>query len=272
VTAGGVIQIAFQQAPSAIVWLVTGEGKLIGMTFEREQNVFGWHVHDTDGVIESVAVLHGTPADEVWIGVKRTIGGVTKRYLERMQPQAMAADWSEQRTLCYADSAVLYEFETASAALTGLDHLEGKECVILADGMIHDRRTVSGGAITLDNAASKVVVGLPFTSEVQPMKQEVQLQDGTAQGRRFKLHKVTVRVDHSLGGEVSANSLDTTLPWARIPNQLLVGEATPLFTGERDMILESRHEAAVNLSVRQTEPFPLNITALIMIFDVYANN
>src|SRR3954470_12267663 len=73
VTAGGVRQIAFQQAPTAILWVVTNDGKLCGMTFEKEQNVFGWHVHETDGDIETVAVLHGTPADEVWCGVKRTI-------------------------------------------------------------------------------------------------------------------------------------------------------------------------------------------------------
>jgi hypothetical protein len=338
VTAGGVRQMAFQQAPTAILWVVTNDGKLAGMTFEREQNVFGWHIHDTDGKIETVAVLHGTPADEVWCGVKRetarvrsvecsltegevvlsmqsttgrlvgeavtgafipmgavivsidsdtqiTISGAatatrevavltfssmqTRRYVERMQPQAMAADWSEQRTLVYADSAKRYAYEEPQTEVAGLEHLEGRTVVILADGGVLDPRVVLNGAITLGAPASHVIVGLPYTSEVQPMKQEAQLQDGTAQGRRFKLHGVTLRMDHSLGGEVSANAADETLPWAKMPNPIVMGEATPLFSGERDLILDSRHEAAVNLTVRQRDPLPLNVTALVLRFDVY---
>jgi hypothetical protein len=81
-----------------------------------------------------------------------------------------------------------------------------------------------------------------------------------------------VRVDHSLGGEVNANPADASLPWARMPATIVMGEATPLFSGERDVIVESRHENAVNLTVRQRDPFPLNITALIMNFDVYDAN
>jgi hypothetical protein len=48
-----------------------------------------------------------------------------------------------------------------------------------------------------------------------------------------------------------------------------MGQAAPLLTGECDLILPSRHEAAVNVTVRQTQPFPLNITALILRFDTY---
>lgn len=340
VTAAGVRQLAFQQAPTAVLWVVTGDGKLAGMTFEREQNVFGWHVHETDGEIETIAVLHGTPADEVWLGVRRRIvdtqletAGITagsavvtlpgtaaravgeavagegipadavivsvdsstqltlsaaatrtdaaarlefrathhKRYVERMQPQAMAGDWSAQRTLIYADAAKVYQFDTPRADLTGVDHLEGRECVILTDGALHRNLVVRDGVLTLDAPASQVVVGLPFTSELQPMKQEVQLEDGTAQGRRFKLHGATVRVGHSQGGEVSANPEDATLPWSRLPNPIVLGGPAPLFTGERDLILESRHDAAVNLTVRQREPLPLNVTALILRFDVYGD-
>jgi hypothetical protein len=270
VTEGGVRQVAFQQAPT-IVWVITNEGKLCGMTFEREQNVFGWHVHETDGEFESVCVLHGTPADEVWCVVKRVIGGETFRYVERMDTTAMAADWDSQQVLVYADSAKLYDFDEPETELDGLEHLEGKECVILADGCVHRPLTVTDGELTLDTAALRVIVGLPFTSEVQPMKQEVQMQDGTAQGRQFKLHAVTVRVDHSLGGEAISNPDDSTLQWELLGNPIVLGEAPPLFTGERDIILESRHENAVNLTVRQRDPLPLNITALILRFDVYDN-
>jgi hypothetical protein len=80
VTQKGVSQFAVSTNPFSILWAISDDGKLLGMTYEVEQNVFGWHVHETDGLIESVAVVRGTNADEVWLAVNR--GGV--RQIERL--------------------------------------------------------------------------------------------------------------------------------------------------------------------------------------------
>ena len=45
----GFAEIAFAQQPDAIFWCVTTDGKLVGMTYERDQNVVGWHRHSTNG-------------------------------------------------------------------------------------------------------------------------------------------------------------------------------------------------------------------------------
>jgi len=320
VTAGGIRQLTFQQAPTAIVWAVTNEGRLIGMTFEREQNVFGWHVHSTfsraeddplfdpeDGRIETVAVLHGTPSDEVYIGVKRKVAGVYRRHVERLSGRMMAGEFQDRTRLSFSDCHSYFNYQTNQyeadgtvkllpngsrmpgpmpaavvdsidqpvgkrSVITGLAHLEGRRVVILADGVAEVPKVVTGGKITLQSPASVVVVGLPYESVLQPMKQEINLDDGTAQGRRFKLNGVTVRLIDSQGGEVSANPADPTLRWEPIRKRditIPLEAAPPLFTGERDIILESRHEGAVNLTVRTSEPLPLNLTALIMKYDVY---
>ena len=157
-------------------------------------------------------MLHGTPADEVWLSVKRVINGEEKRYVERMDTLAMGANWTDAHMLVYADAAKVFEFTTPTTVLTGLGHLEGKEYIILTDGTVHPKKTVDDGQITLDYPAKKIVVGLQYTSLLQPMKQEVPMQDGTAQGRRFKLHGVTLRVDHSLGGEVAGMTRTSRCP------------------------------------------------------------
>ena len=84
---GGFAETAFAQQPDAIYWAVTSDGKLVGMTYERDQNVVGWHRHSTQGTFESVASIYGgDKADEIWFSVARVIEGQTVRYIERFDP------------------------------------------------------------------------------------------------------------------------------------------------------------------------------------------
>lgn len=94
ITETGIIEIDYQQEPDSIIWIVLTNGRLIGLTYELNQNVFAFHHHELGGqgdkagniaVVESVAVIPpsgSTPREEVWITVKRFINGVTRRYVE----------------------------------------------------------------------------------------------------------------------------------------------------------------------------------------------
>lgn len=73
----------FAQNPHSIVWIVRSDGILIGLTYLREHEVWGWHRHDTDGYYEEVCVVPEGSEDAVYVIVRRTINGVTKRYIER---------------------------------------------------------------------------------------------------------------------------------------------------------------------------------------------
>lgn len=82
-TAGRVISMAYQAERDSILWAVTGNGVLIGMTYEPDQGVVGWHRHTTPGNFEAVETIYGTGDDETWVVVKRNIDGVNKRYIEK---------------------------------------------------------------------------------------------------------------------------------------------------------------------------------------------
>ena len=45
ITEGGLTQIAYQQEPNQIVYGVRGDGELVGLTYQREQQVSAWHRH-----------------------------------------------------------------------------------------------------------------------------------------------------------------------------------------------------------------------------------
>lgn len=75
---------AFQQIPHSIVWVVRSDGALLGLTYVREHEMCAWHQHEFDGTVENVCVVPEGDEDAVYLCVKRTIDGDTKRYIERM--------------------------------------------------------------------------------------------------------------------------------------------------------------------------------------------
>ena len=76
---------AYQQIPHSIVWCVRSDGALIGLTYIREHQIFGWHRHDTDGIVEDVAVISGTTEDILFMVVKRTVNSKVVRYIEYLK-------------------------------------------------------------------------------------------------------------------------------------------------------------------------------------------
>lgn len=79
-----IVAWAFQENPNSIIWIVRSDGALLSLTYERESGLIGWARHDTDGVVESIAVAEEGTEDAVYVVVRRTINSVTKRYVERL--------------------------------------------------------------------------------------------------------------------------------------------------------------------------------------------
>ncbi len=79
-----ITDMAFAKAPIQMVWFVSTSGLLLGLTYTPEQQIGAWHKHDTDGVFESCTTVAEGSEDRLYVIVKRTIDGQTKRYVERM--------------------------------------------------------------------------------------------------------------------------------------------------------------------------------------------
>ena len=272
ITEGGITQIAFQQQPDAVLWCVTGAGILAAMTYERSQNVVGWHRHNTDGEFESVAAIYGdNGADELWAIVKRTVNAQPVRYVERMDPDFRDALESEDKLgWLYLDCAKK-RTGSPTTSITGLSHLEGKTVAILGDGAVIPSQTVTGGAITLPTAAATVVVGLPYTSLLQPMPLDPgNLQDGTAQGRKMRVDRLILRLYRSLGGEVEVQ--DGT--WDNLYFRDIEGpmdQSPAVFTGDKQITVARSYETQGTVTIRQTAPLPLSILAIIPKYNVYGD-
>ena len=105
ISESGIVDMAYQQSPFNILWCVRADGKLAVFTRQIEQKVAGWALHETNGFYESVAVIPTSSYDEVWFVVRRTIDGVTKRYIEYM----VAPEFDEQQDAFFVHSGLIQD-------------------------------------------------------------------------------------------------------------------------------------------------------------------
>jgi hypothetical protein len=188
-----IVDMAFSKSPYPTVWAVSSNGKLLGLTYVPEQQIGAWHQHDTDGLFESICCVAEGVEDVLYAIVRRTINGVSKRYVERMRPRAFAT----QADCFFVDCGGTYS-GTATATITGATWLEGKTISVLADGAVHRQVVVTGGAFTLDYAASKIQFGLPIIADGMGLPLTIDAP-GYGQGQFKAINRVLLRVKDTSG-------------------------------------------------------------------------
>lgn len=253
-----VSQMAYTRAPDAILWAVRNDGTLLGMTYVPDQQVYGWHAHDTDGTFESVCVVAEGNEDVLYAVVRRTIGGTALRYIERLHTRMFTA----VEDAFYVDSGLTYS-GTPVTTLSGLAHLEGKVVDILTDGAVHPQRTVTSGAITLDYAASKVHVGLPMTSDLRTLPLAMEGAQAAGQGTVKNINKVHLRVSQS--SVVQAGPAFNRLreyPARAVSDPY--GSAPALRDGELSLTIDPSWNQDGALCVRQSLPLPLTVLSMTL--------
>ena len=266
ITESGITQMAYQEEPNSIIWCVRADGQLLGFTYQREQQVTAWHRHIIGGafgsgnaVVESVEVLPTDDSEyQVWVIVKRTINGATKRYVEYLHD--LNFDETDDTSFNYLDSQLAYD-GSATTTISGLSHLEGQEVAILADGSTHPNKIVNSGGITLDRSATKVKVGLPYVSLLQTMRIDAGADNGTSQSKTKRIYEITARLYESIGIEIGPD-LDNMerIPFRSSANAMNSG--VNVFTGDKDIEFRGNYETDGFIVVRQTQPLPLTILSL----------
>lgn len=172
-----IIDIGVQRLPDTRVHCVKADGTVGVLIFDKVEQVNCWINLTTDGTIEDVSILPGTPEDQVYYSVKRTINGATKRYLERW---AVEADARGAAVTKLSDAYLVYS-GASTTTITGLSHLEAKTVTVWGNTKDLGTYTVSGGQITgITEAVTYAVVGISYTAQWQSAKLAYASQKGTA--------------------------------------------------------------------------------------------
>jgi len=262
-----IVDWAYAEIPHSVLWCVRDDGVLLGLTYMKEHDVWGWHWHTTEGgFFESVAVIPGngstTGDDEAYFVVRRTIDGNSVRYVERMMPRI-----TDESTYDYyfVDSGLTY---TGSAVTTvsGLDHLEGESVVALADGSVVRGLTVVGGSVTLPVPATLIHVGLPYVSDLGTLDVAYADDMGSDQGRTKAVSEVSVFVEdtRSLFAGPDADNL------VEVPFRTdgISDDPIGLETGIKNVSIPSGYTTSSKVYFRVEDPVPMTILSVVPNLDV----
>jgi hypothetical protein len=147
--------------------------------------------------------------------------------------------------------------------LTGLSHLEGMDVVMLADGNVIADKTVASGSVTLDNPASIIHVGLGYTCDLETLGFDFPTQAGTMQDKIRYIESIIIRLANTRACNVGPD--EDHLDALAFRDQEDLGEATGLFSGDREVSLDpgDPREGRTFVRVLDTEPLPCTVQAII---------
>ena len=267
-TKSGVKQMAATFAPQPILWMVRTDGTLVGMSYDKDQEVIGWHQHQIGGysdaaqtlppVVESVAVIPSpdTSRDEVWVSVQRYVNGSVKRYVEVMTK--FWEDGDDVADAVFVDSSAVYS-GSPTLTVSGLTWLAGQTVSVLADGSVHPPVVVSGaGVAALVRSSSKVQIGLGYTSIGKTLRIEAGGADGQAQGKLKRIHRAIIRLFQTVGMTVTPNTGVATIEPFRTSADRM-DNPVALFTGDKRWAYEGSYELEGQVTWSQTDPLPSNV-------------
>jgi hypothetical protein len=282
-----ILEMAYSQQPYSNLYCVMDDGKALAFTYLKEEEVFAWSPIETDGEFESVCVVSEGEEDVPYFVVRRYIGGVLMRTIERFRSRKI----KDIRDAFLVDCGLSYDrpffitaieangtifcpghpfangntvdisdviggwtygiegeripygmaypdgtpfggrFQVADVAdgkfrivevgtlkpivlapliwagggkvraaiqtVNGLTHLNGARVFGLADGQPVGPLTVTAGSVTLPFAASRIHLGLPYTSELETLDLDVGAVELNGEFRN--LQKIVVHLDKTKG-------------------------------------------------------------------------
>lgn len=164
------------------------------------------------------------------------------------------------------------EWGVSVTTLSGLDHLEGEEIVMLADGGVEnweDRLTVTSGAITLNSDYFYICVGLPYESYCQTLPMDFGLKSGTAIGQKKRVNQIGAKVQRTLGLEFGYTK-ENLYKFSTRSVATYLGVAEALYTGEYNgQLFPGTTDYTGQIIIAQRRPLPMNLLAIMPVMMVH---
>lgn len=271
------VNLQYAEGEFPLVWMIDNNGGLLSLTRDRSQSVAAFTYHVMGGSlsgeaprVESIAAVPSNTGthDELWMIVSRTINGATVRYVERFVNTFRGASMSNASTSVYdkpifCDSAAFQIAGAPMLAFGGWSHLIGQTVDVIADGTYVGQKVVdSTGTITLDVVATEVIAGLPYRSLVKPTSIEAGSQLQASVGTVKRIDRLVFKFTNTIGVKygMNENSLDNI----NFRNPLLpLNQPIPLFTGDKEVLLDSGFDIDLRPIVVQDLPLPFFLNSVV---------
>ena len=238
------VSSAYIQEPNSTLYYVRDDGVLLSLAFIKEQNVFAWSHHTTDGKYKKVASIPNGASDVLYVTVERN----DKTYIERFNPNLEAA--------VYMDSYI-----TGSGSSIEIPHLVGKTVQVLADGTrMQDAVVPENGLVAFGQSFSDITIGLAYETRIKQPGPDIGLKEGTMQARISKINTVVLRVEKSYGGHIGYTFKDKDM------DELRYEDYETLETGDivqQMPVADIGSNTKNHICIKHNEPFPFELNAII---------
>jgi hypothetical protein len=223
------------------------DGTMAAYSVHRSQKVVAPSEFITDGTYEDCAV----DIDDIYVVVKRTINSSTKHYIERLDDDR-TTDASFQLFNGSADGS-----KPSSTTVSGLTHLEGKTVEVVRDDIFLGEKTVSSGAITIDQVPTTYVeIGLHYDVLAKTLPAEPKLASGTMTGRKKRIVSVSPILHQTQNIAINGNEVSLK----QFPYTLDSSET--LFTGRKRITPILGYSTEAQISITQTKPLFFTLLSL----------
>jgi hypothetical protein len=243
-----------------------------------------------DGSVVSFAPVPNpfTGVNDIWMCVKRTINGNSQWQIEKMvgkntvRTSAYQGIWpgGQGSEPCYVDAATLQvdngsptdftyfqgvQFQgyaltgTYYSATWGIFALSTSAVDSSGNCVLNQPLPPDYGSLT---PAHTFVLGLPYTSIIQPVRPDLPSQIGTGQDAIKRTAKIYIRMYKSLLGNAGSppgrSSGLSQIPWA-IPASM--GQSPEIYTGDKDVFIASQYDRSGYVYIQQANPFPFTVVS-----------
>ena len=245
------ITSAYAQDPDSIVYYVTDDGNIDCLTYIPEQKVYAWSHFTTKGKYKYAESVADGEQDSLYVIVERDFKSGTVMCIERFEPM-YNADNNNVYMDCY-----IRQTSTENISTITVPHLIGEDVQIVVDGRERPIKEVPPTAIiNIDGKAQNVAVGINYTTRLRIPSIEMQIQDGTLQGRQLTMSRLSMNILNSFGGKIGRNFNhmdDISLPPLK------------LYSGDKVCILpkfDGVYSTDASVCILHEKPYPFNLLSV----------
>ncbi len=153
-------QWAYAEEPFKLIWAVRDDGILLCLTYLKDQDVYAWSRHDTDGIFVSIASVSEPPVDAVYVVVKRLIDGVWTYYIERFDDRL----WNNVEEIWAVDSGLSLVLTEPNATLLPSSAIGGRN--IGSVNMINGGTGYTTASVSIDDSEGGAGSGATFSASI----------------------------------------------------------------------------------------------------------
>lgn len=190
-------------------------------------------------------VITYTDSTHVQVKIIRPITDVVPQTEPLLPRPALPGEWS---------------LDTPVSTLKGLRHLEGQTVRVLADGHVLQNRVVTNGQITIEQTATRIIVGLGYRALLKTLP--ITVPNAVVEDKRKRVVGIASRIHESRGIAFGVD-LDNLYAMKERTNEDW-GEPTELQEGVETVLVEPTWDDSGQFYVVQDNPLPATLLGFVV--------